>query len=254
MSIKDLTLGRGELWLNLFNAGTYVGAGERYLGNTPGFTLTARETAVERKGSSKGKRHIAERHVTEREYTETIICDEIAKLNLALWLGSTSAEQSVAATGGGPVISEIFTVNREYGYQLGKSVNPLGHRNIINVVMKKGVTPITQANNVVLDAARGRFVVLKDAPDLPNGTALTVEYKTSGYQRTNVSPLKELRGELRYLAYNAHGRNYDMFFPLVSIEPSGALDLKTADWQRLQFTMTVMKRPGFEMFYVGSVD
>lgn len=252
MGVKDLTIGRGTLWLNLFDPGTFVGAGERYVGNTPGFTITAKENAVERKSSSKGKRVLTARYVTESSYVGTMICDEISTLNLALWFGSTAADQTIAATGGGPVISETFTVNREYGYQLGKSVNPLGHRNIINTVIKKAGVPITLGNNVSVDSARGRFTVLSNAADLPNGTEVTVEYKTSGYTRHMASPVSELRGEMRYIADNAYGKNHDMFFPLVSIEPSGALDMKTSDWQRLQFSVSIMKRPGYELFYAGN--
>lgn len=252
MSIQDLTIGRGELWLNLFATGTDEGVGERYVGNTPGFTLTAKEDAVERKGSSKGVRVTKARYVTARDYSAVMSCDEITKLNLALWLGSTTADNTIAATGGGPVIVESFTVYRERGYQLGKSINPLGHRNVIAVVFKKAGVPITQPNNVVLDAANGRFVVLAGAPDLPDNTAITVEYKTSGYARSSISPVKELRGELRYIAKNMAGRNTDYFFPLVSIEPSGAVDMKTSDWQKLQFSITLLQRPGFEMFYAGS--
>jgi hypothetical protein len=252
VSLQDLTIGRGELWLNLFATGTDEGPGERYIGNTPGFTLTAKEDSVERKSSSKGLRSTTARYVTERSYSAVMVCDEMTKLNLALWFGNTSADQQIAATGGGPVIVDTFTVNREFGYQLGKTINPLGHRNVIAVVFKKAGVPITQPNNIALDATKGRFTVLANAPDLPNGTVITVEYKTSGYTRSAFAPLKELRGELRYIPYNMTGRNTDIFFPLISIEPNGALEMKTSDWQKLQFSLSIMKRPGFDLFYAGA--
>lgn len=248
----NLVLGKGELHLNLFAPGTKAGDGERYLGNTPGFTLTMNEESLERKGVRKGLKHLSDRYVVGRELVGTMICDQISQLNLALWLGSESAKETVAASGGA-TIEETMVVTRGLGYQLGTFAHPLGHRNVTNVVILKAGVPVTQNGNIVLDAAHGRFTVVDGAPAIPSGTELEIQYKTAGYSRTAMQSQRELKGALRYIAYNVYGQNTDMFFPYVAIVPDGSFDVKTADWQRIQFNISVMQMMGRELFYAGNL-
>lgn len=249
----DLVLGKGKVFFNLFAPGTKAGIGERYLGNTPGFALTMKEDSVERKGVHNGVKHLADVYAVSRELNAKVICDQMSQENLSLWFGSTSLKEAVAATGGGPVISETIVVVQGYSYQLGTSSHPLGHRNLTNIVFKIAGTPITQLGNVTMDATAGRFDVLVGAPNIPSDTSLTIEYKTSGYTRQSAQDQRELKGAVRYIADNPYGKNTDMFFPFVSMRPDGALDMKTADWQRVQFDMSVMKLFGKQLFYAGNV-
>lgn len=249
----NLVLGKGELHFDLFAAGTKAGIGERYLGNTPGFTLSADETAIERKATSKGLRHVTDRFIIERKYNGAMVCDQISEANMAMWLGSTSGKTVVAATGGAPVISETMTVYKGLSYQLGQSASPLGQRNLISLVFKLGVTTITQSTNIKLDAAAGRFTVLDAPANITDGAALTIEYKTSGYTRQSAQAPRELKGALRFIADNVAGRNTDYFFPYVSLEPDGAFDFKNSDWQTLQFKIAVLKSFGKQLFYAGSI-
>lgn len=249
---NDLVLGKGEVHFNLFEPGTKSGQGERYLGNTPGFTLTAKEDSVERKSVLNGIRHLTDIYTVERGYVTTVICDQISSENMALWLGSTSAKNNIAATGGGSPISETITVVQGLGYQLGTDLHPLGQRNLINIVFKVAGSPITQSGNVVVDPVAGRFSVVDGAPNIPSDTSLTIEYKTTGYARSSVKAPRELKGSIRYIADNVYGKNTDYFFPYVSLQADGAFDLKTMDWQQMRFNMSVMKLFGKELFYAGS--
>lgn len=255
MILQDLVVGRGELHFDLFEPGTKAGKGERYLGNTPGFSLSVREDAVTRKGLSRGLKVVTERHVTERTYEGDIVCDQMSAENLALWQGAIAESNSVAATGGGPVVVEnIGGVYRGYGYQLGLTDNPLGHRNLQTVTFKIGSVPVAIPGNIVVDSNRGRFQVLADAPDIADGATLTVEYKHGGYERRSAgAPRTQLEGALRFISFNFVGRKNDLFFPYVSLEPKGAIDLKTSDWQTINFNVTVMQRLGHELFYEGHV-
>lgn len=258
MSAKELVLGRGTVWLNLFdqNAMGSGGDGERYLGNTPGFTLTARESAVERKGSIKGVKSVIDRYVTSRDYTATMICDEISEDNLMLWLGG-EVDRTVVDEVDFPKIEENFnSVLHGRTYQLGTTdEHPLGHRFISNVEIDRGIhLDINLNDNVVIDYERARVTINDNAPNIPNDSDIVIKYKTDGYVRRSNAPKKVLRGSMRYLADNVVGINSDYYFPFVSIEASGTLEMKTADWQRLQFSLTVMQRPGRELFYAGSFN
>ena len=250
---NNLVLGKGELHFNLFAPGTKAGSGERYLGNTPGFTLTVNESAIDRKILRRGMKVVADRYVTERSYSGQIVCDQMSKENVALWLGSTSVSTNVAASGGS-TISETIIVMQGLGYQLGTGLHPLGHHKLTNIVFKIGATVIDQSSNFVIDSTKGRFTVKESAPNVPNGTSLIIEYKTSGYVRSVTDVSRELKGSVRYIADNVYGRNTDYFFPFVTIEPSGSFDLKTADWQRMQLKMSVMQMFGRELFYAGNLE
>ena len=53
---QKYTLGRGEVFFNKFKPGTNIGEGERYLGNTPEYSLTNDVETLDHFNSDRGLR------------------------------------------------------------------------------------------------------------------------------------------------------------------------------------------------------
>lgn len=248
---NNFTIGSGKVYFDPFEAGTLVGLGERYFGNSPTFTPRKAVTFAERYTSIDGRLHRAESVVTTETLSATLTADSIDAKNMA-WFFSGVENYFEQAPEKAP--SQFISVLRERIYQIGQSLsNPLGVRSVSNVVMyDTNRVRLERTPNYTLDSAAGRITIKDDALDIPpEGALVEITYDSREAKRMILkSGSIALEGALRYEAKNTAGRNINYFFPYVKLVPEGDITLKGDDWQTLSFTVQVLRlSPMHEAIY-----
>lgn len=239
---KNYTLGRSKLWFNQFAAGTKVGKGQRYFGNTPEINMTSESENLDHYDSDNGVRVKDDSVVLESNRTGTFITDHISPENLALFfLGESSVLTQSSALA---VTYAIVDVQKNRRYQIGaSSANPAGVRGLANVVVKVGAVTKTLGTDYTVDVNTGGLVILSGGTILVNDDVdVTYDLLATSYNRiiTN-SGATALYGSLFVESTNPKGERFDYFFPYVAIRPDGDFALKSDEWQQLPFSLEVLK-------------
>ena len=95
----NLTLGRGELWFAPYLTGTTTPDGERYIGNSPEFSLTIENENLDHFNSDHGVNEKDDSIVLSTNRTGAFTSDNIGMENLALFfLGEAKTITTAAAT------------------------------------------------------------------------------------------------------------------------------------------------------------
>lgn len=248
----ELVLGRGEVYFDPFLPGTKVCEGERYIGNTPRFRIERSLETIERYSSYGGKLVRRPSSVVSESHTVNFITDHMAMSNLAMWYGDQIDAPALVSN---PPATESFVVKRGRFYQLGKSLNISGVRNISFAQVMLNGAEIAPPNNFELDLGTGMLQILPDAVDISDGQMLEVYFDHKQALVENLeSSVRPLIGALRYVAKNSVGKRTNYYFPQVEIAPVGQFDVKADQWQQLQFAATASNlNPLTEQVYVDSV-
>ena len=264
---QKYTLGRGEVFFNKFKPGTNIGEGERYLGNTPEYSLTNDVETLDHFNSDRGLREKDESVLLEISSSGSMTCDNISGDNVALFfLGNllTKSSTSVLAQ------KEVFTAwKRGHTLQLGTTdTTPTGVRKVSNVKVGKaasgatinltgdigaipGVTIIDAAGNYEVDTELGRLYLEPTSAEVNGDIKLVVQFDVAAQSRQMVVSSNDVvQGSLRFVAHNAKGENKDYFFPKVTLSPDGDYNLKGDDWQSMGFSFEALKLPGRERVYI----
>lgn len=250
----SLVIGRGELYFDPFNPGATQGKGEVYLGNTPEFTTSRRVEAVDVMDSFDGQRVSVEGPIIRENHSAKFTTDHISMSNFALWYGGdvTSKSQNEAMN-----ISESFPIYRGRHYQLGvTSTSPAGARAVHTVSAIVGGNPINNfAANFEVDMTMGRIRVLDTAPNVVNGTTAQFFYWLRDVTSKTITMRKrELFGSLRFVSRNQVGPRKNLFYPVVKLTPSGDINHKGNDWQRLSFEVQALRRnPATDYVYIDEI-
>lgn len=249
---NNYTLGRGELHFAQFKPNTRTPGGERYIGNSPEFTATIENENLDHFNSDRGVREKDESIALQTNRTATFTTDNVSPENLALFFfGSKTALTSA----GGPVSDEAFEgVEKGLSYQLGATnANPAGARNVSTVVIKDEAEPattFTEGTDYTVDLTLGRFTVLEGGA-ITEGANLLADYEEQGGTRERVvSGSQAIEGQLRYIAYNPAGKQFDWVMPWVKITPNGDFALKGDEWQTIPFTVEILRKEGLEAIYI----
>ncbi len=264
---QKYTLGRGEVHFNKFKPGTNIGEGERYLGNTPEYSLTNDVETLDHFNSDRGLREKDESVLLEISSSGSMTCDNISGDNVALFfLGNLLTKSSTSVT----AQKEVFTSwKRGYTMQLGTTdTTPTGVRKVSNVKVGKaasgatidmssdinsmsGVTVIDAAGNYEVDTELGRLYLEPTSAEINGDIKLVVQFDVAAQSRQMVVSSNDVvQGSLRFVAHNAKGENKDYFFPKVTLSPDGDYNLKGDDWQSMGFTFEALKLPGRERVYI----
>lgn len=250
---NNYTLGRGEVYFARRDPITGLLGGERYIGNTPEFNLTAEEEKLEHFSSDRGIR-VKDATVTlQVNYTGTITTDNIDAENVALFfLGEnqtlTVAQATVAAEQVG-----VTGVGVEKGmyYQLGSTPNnPSGARGVIfpgatgtAFALKKGNVDLVSGVDYIVNGALGRVEILETSVTVQDGDVLVATYTVAASTRERViSGSTAIEGVLRYLAYNPKGKQIDYFMAAATLSPNGDFPLKADEWQSIPFNVEITKK------------
>lgn len=264
---QKYTLGRGEVFFNKFKPGTNIGEGERYLGNTPEYSLTNDVENLDHFNSDRGLREKDESVLLEISSSGSMICDNISGENVALFfLGNLLTKSSTSVT----AQKEVFTSwKRGTTLQLGTTdTTPTGVRKVSNVKVGKaasgatlnltgdisaipGVTIVDAAGNYEVNLELGRLYLEPTSTEINGGIKLVVQFDVAAQSREMVISSNDVvQGSLRFVAQNAKGENKDYFFPKVTLSPDGDYNLKGDDWQSMGFTFEALKLQGRERVYI----
>lgn len=264
---QKYTLGRGEVYFNKFKPGTNIGEGERYLGNTPEYSLTNDVETLDHFNSDRGLREKDESVLLEISSSGSMNCDNISGENVALFfLGNLLTKSSTSVT----AQKEVFTSwKRGLTLQLGTTdTTPTGVRKVSNVKVGKaasgatlnltgdisaipGVTIVDAAGNYEVDLELGRLYLEPTSTEINGDIKLVVQFDVAAQSREMVISSNDVvQGSLRFVAHNAKGENKDYFFPKVTLSPDGDYNLKGDDWQSMGFTFEALKLPGRERVYI----
>lgn len=239
-SKTKLVLGRGRLYFNAFAPGTQQGTGERYLGNTPAFSVSRSVESVSRVRSIGGLKYKSDPIVVSESLTASISTDNISSENFAHWFhaSETNALLSGKAFEVNVVADHaklIKLFDTEDGYDQST--------NIVSLEVYRGTVEVPLLGNFDTRMLQyGLLTILENARDVFDGDSLRLKVRTG---ESKVSPLKptnkSLQGSLRFLSNNIVGSDFDYFFPIVSVMPSGSIDLKGDDFQQIVFNVEVLK-------------
>ncbi len=249
---NNYTLGRGEIYLSLFSPGTRNPLGERYIGNTPQLNLNLDATNLDHFSSDYGVKEKDESVTTQINRMANVITDAVNPENLALFFfGQQSVLVTAPETG---ATSNLLKVQQNLFYQLGNSLaRPQGARNLSNVVVKSaGASPVTyvEGTDYLVDLIRGRIQIIKGGA-IVNATDITVTFDIGASSRNRIiSGAKPIEGQMRYLAHNPEGDNFDYFFPYVKVRPNGDYALKAEEWQQIPLQVEIMKMGAMEAIYI----
>lgn len=264
---QKYTLGRGEVYFNKFKPGTNIGEGERYLGNTPEYSLTNDVETLDHFNSDRGLREKDESVLLEISSSGSMNCDNISGENVALFfLGNLLTKSSTSVT----AQKEVFTSwKRGLTLQLGTTdATPTGVRKVSNVKVGKaakaanlnltgdisatpGVTIVDAAGNYEVDLVLGRLYLEPTSTEINGDIKLVVQFDVAAQSREMVISSNDVvQGSLRFVSHNAKGENKDYFFPKVTLSPDGDYNLKGDDWQSMGFTFEALKLQGRERVYI----
>ncbi len=246
---KNYTLGRGKLYVDLFDAVTGLPAGEFYIGNTTSLTVTGDEETLDHFSSDEGIREKDDSATLSIDTSIAFTTDDIQPENLALFI---KGEATLLTTIADPGATEDIVVKRGRFYQLGTSaLEPTGVREIEDLVVTIGVTPVVALNNYEIDLALARLYILEDAVGIDDDDELTLTYDVKASTRSVViSKGEKAEGAIRYVSANPKGPQRDHYFPKVQIAPDGDYELKGDEWQNMSFSGEVLKRTGYEKHYI----
>ena len=151
-TVKQRTIPGGKVFINLFDANG-AQKGERYIGLTPGFTITMASDSIQSYSSENGMRELDDETTISVTRTGKLTCRQVSVENF--WAATPSVQTQAA----GNVTGEVHRVYPDRYYQLGASTaNPTGVRNVSNVVIT-GAT----AGEYTVDAPNGRVYVHANA-------------------------------------------------------------------------------------------
>lgn len=246
---QNYTLGRGKLYFDQFAPGTQTPTGERYLGNTPEFSISVEEEKLDHYGSDAGVREKDASITLQQNRSGAFTTDHVSPQNLSMFFYGSASKLTVA---GGAVVAEpISNVKKGLFYQLGVTpTSPAGARKVTAVVVKVGAVTKALGTDYAENLELGRIEILEGGT-IADDADLLVDYTASASTRDRIiSGSTAIVGTLRYVADNAAGDNLDWFMPYVTITPNGEFPLKGDEWQVIPFNVEVLKKTGLEAFYV----
>lgn len=231
--------------------------GRRYLGDTPGFSITGSTERAE-KFSSDGP--IAERlaDVTTRvERSASITLDNISEDNLALFLMGDAKEISQTA---GSVTDERHTVDQGKWYQLGSGAGDfVGARDVSSVVVNTDPdgtpTAMTEGTDYEVNLDLGLLYIIPGggiAASAAEEIGVDYDEAEATWDQVVTSNLGPVDGLLYFRADNAEGANRDVLVPKCTLTPSGDMAWKSRDtFMSMQFDVRISKRDDAEQVYVN---
>ena len=250
--MANIVLGAGRIYFELENANGVLAGGERYIAETPGFSITVTPEVLE-DWSSDGR--IAEKLLditTQVNRGGTLTVKDVEIQNIALFVAGAKSTVTQAST---PVVDEARTAYLDRWIQLGASLsNPGGVRNVSSVVITgTGGTPTYSAStDYELDAVMARFRPIIGGT-MTDALPVLVDYTPAAETRARITTdqLGPKTGALRFIADNTAGPNRDVYIPKVQLAPDGELAWKSRDTVlQMGFQLRISTRSGYGQVYV----
>lgn len=245
MSNVDYTLPRGKLFFDQFTPGTTNKTGERYFGHTPEVTRSVEIEKIDHYNSDEANNPKDKSVLLTVDTAVKFMCDSIDDANVALFfMGAVGGVSQTLQAGDSETIVDV---QQGMYYQLGVSAaNPTGIRGtaaspiVLNSVLV-GVTAKTEGTDFTFDDELGRIYIVPGG-GIADDDDIILDYDRPANSRVQIIPGTALiEGALRYIADNKSGPNRDLYWPYVSIQADGDLNLKGAEWMKVGFSAEVLK-------------
>lgn len=248
---QNIVLGAGYLFFDIEDENGNL-TGERYLGDTPGFSLNVTSENLQVMSSDGPVAEPLADIATQITRSAQITARNIDGANLAAFIIGDVGE---ATQSSGTVADEKITVQPGRWYQLGATAsNPIGARNVSAVTVKKGTSPtFVKGDDYDLDEALGRIYIIPSG-DIEADDELTIGYTKSAltFEQVVSNNLGAKTGALRYIADNTEGINRDMYIPKATLRPSGELPTKSrTEPQQMVFEVGIGTREGLPQLYIN---
>lgn len=251
---ENYTIGRGKLLFGKFDKnGEFTEKAERYLGNTPSFSLSTDTETKDHFNADSGMKEKDLSIILSVARKATFECDDITMANLAM---TYFAETTKITQAGGEATETIEKAIVGGTYKLGVTrENPVGIRALDQsagkaVVVKSGTNELIVNRDYYVDYDTGSVTIAHDGT-VKDDDPLSITYSTApvNYERIATSD-KPVEGQLRFNATNPVGIQCVYFFPRVIIRPNGDVALKGDEWQTLPFTVEIMKKGNLSAIYL----
>ena len=243
MSTLNIVLGAGRVYFDLKDSAGNL-TGERYLAETPDFSMTVDSEKLE-EYSSDGPTAEKLLDIT-KSVNRKAACTvkDISGENLAMFiLGDVSSLSTAAGSAVNDPVNGANPVLADRWYQLGVAPGyPAGLRGLTNVEIRDAGTPLAVGQDYALDAETGRIHILPGGAAA--GKVLTADFDTQVVSWENITSndLGAKTGALRWVADNTSGENRDAYFPDVVMSPAGDFQWKSRDTvQSMGFEIGVQK-------------
>ena len=258
---NNYTLGRGEIHFARFFANTQNPKGERYIGNTPEFSLTIEQEVLDHFSSDHGIREKDESIALQVNRSGTFTTDNVNIANVAMFF---FGEEEEVVEAGGAVTEVLTSVEQGLYYQLGISANrPAGAKGLIGdtddsnsggaftVELDDSNSTTAYGLNVdyTIDHELGRLYIVPGGA-IVDGSNLSVAFtiRASTFDRV-ISGSEPVEGAMRFIAFNPVGNDIDYYFPWVKISPNGDYALKSDEWNVIPFNVEILKRSDRSAIY-----
>lgn len=250
---NQIVLGAGQLFFDPFDANG-AKTGERYYGDTPGFSINVTSEKVEVFNSDTAIAELLANIATKVTRTATILAQDISVANLTTFALATldSAAQSSSSVTDHPIAGVL----QGRWYQIGvSSTFPTGARALSAVVVTNDAgTPVVYdlTTDYELDLDLGRIYIVVGG-DIVDGTNLEIDYTKAAvaWDRISTGEALSARGALRYIADNTRGPNRDVYAPQVELRPNGDVAFKSRDTiQQLSFEASFEKPATGSALYI----
>ena len=250
--LNNYTLGRGKIFLaREMSFSAFDTVGERYVGNSPGFTLNIESTALDHFSSDSGINELDFSATTQVNRSGSVMFDDMSPDNMELFFMGDKVTVAQIAT---PVVAESHdAVTQGLFYQLGVSMaSPQGVRGVtaVTVTSDPAGTSYVLDTDYEVDALTGRIYIMPGGA-ITSASGILVSYTPTASSRSRVvSGSRPTRGRMRYVEDNPAGENRTFLLPLVEIAPSGDFDLKGDSWRQLSFSIKALKRGSMAAVYI----
>jgi len=229
--------------------------GERYLGDTPGFSITANTENLQVYSSDGPVAELLDDITTQVSRESTVTVQNVDIDNLAAFLLGDVVKRSQESD---TVTDERFEdVKVGRWYQLGETDDDFrGARDVSDVTVKRnpdnGSEELTEGEDYYLDKELGRLYLMPDG-GVSDGDEIAVDYSKAEatWDGVETHQLGPQTGKLRFVAHNTTGTNRDLLIPRCQMAPTGDLPFKSRDTQiQLEFNLRVGSRSGQAQMYL----
>lgn len=238
----NIVLGAGLIFFDKFDDNGNP-TGQRYLGQTPGFTLNITSERLEHSTSDGPIAVIDVSVTTSVTRTATIVCDDMSAENFALFIAGDVGEISQSSATGE---SDALTVSPGRSYQLGQSAaSRIGAVDVSNVtVTDDGTsTAYTEGTDYVVDEPNGRVEILASGT-ISAGTDVTISYDVAAATITTIKSSDQVKqlGSIYFVGDNTVGENRKVVLAKVEISPEGDLEFKSREnFQQITLNVNIQE-------------
>lgn len=250
---NNYTIGKGEIYFDRFDTDGVTRLGERYLGNTPGFTMTVASEKLDHFSSDQGIRVRDASVVLETTTTGTLTVDDLSMDNLALFFfgaKSTVTQAQITST------TETLVVMPGFHYPIGiTDARPTGVRKI-TVTGISAATPTETAvlgTDYLVDSDNGRIEILAGGI-FAAGAARTITVTYTAVATTfaqMASGATAIRGAMWLKPFNPVGAQYNWYLPKVELTPNGEFQVKGEEWGSMEFQVEALVDGSKSALYIG---